>query len=106
MVRDWMDTLTDDERRRLLPAGSWVDQKSDATAPLTYGVGTAIHDFARAVRGGGRPEITAELGRVAVATCCAMLESAQMNCPVDVHDVMSGAIGAAQGPLNQALGLC
>jgi len=106
MVSAWMAELSDEDRQRLLPPGSWVPGVSEGTAPLTYGVGAAIHDFARAVREGGSPEITAEVGRVAVATCCAMLESAHVEGPVDVDDVLSGAIAAAQEPLNRAIGLC
>lgn len=106
MVAAWMASLCDHDRARLFPAGSWVAGVSEATAPLTYGVGAAIHDFARAVREGGRPEITAELGRIAVATCCAILESAQIEAPVDLDDVLSGAVAAAQRPLNRALGIC
>lgn len=95
------------ERQRLLPAGAW-----DASAPrslwgqpLTYGVGLALHDFARAVRTATPPEIGVEEGRAAVAVCCAMRESALRGAPVRVADVLAGTIVDAQLPLDRAIGL-
>lgn len=106
MIATWIDQLAPEHRAQVLPHGAWIeDSEALATEPLTYGVGLAIHDFARAARSGTQPEINAEQARRAVATCCAMLESAELGTRVDVDDVLSGALRAGQAPLNQAIGL-
>lgn len=106
-VQRYLLSLDADERQRLLPQGTWEadEPRSIATRPLTYGVGVAIHDFARAVRGGGTPEITPETARLAVATCYAIQESAALERPVRLRDVLSGELAQAQRPLNEAIGL-
>jgi len=106
LVNGWLESLSPSERHRLLPQGAWKrgHDGSVATEPLSYGVGVAIHDFARAVRTGTDPEITAERARRAVATCCAMMESARAGAPGRLDQVLSGEIRAAQAPLNHAIG--
>lgn len=106
-VREWLASLSDVQRNEWLPAGAWtgVGTGSVATKPLSYGVGVAIYDFARAVRLGRDPEITAEMARRAVATCCAIWESAHLQRPVKVEQVLAGQLRGAQTPINTALGL-
>lgn len=106
MIATWIDRLAPEQRAHLLPRGAWIEESEAlATEPLTYGVGLAIQDFARAARSGTQPEINAEQARRAVATCCAMLESAELGTRVNVEDVLSGALRAGQALLNQAIGL-
>ena len=106
-VADWLAALPEAERQRLLPRGAWPGRAGPAVAtqPLSYGVGLAIHDFARAVRSGTAPEIGPVEARAAVATCCAILESAESGAPVAVAEVLAGRLRAAQAPLDRALGL-
>lgn len=106
-VSEWLAALSDADKQELLPAGAWtsIDKGSVATEPLSYGVGLAIYDFARAARMGRSPEITVELARRAVATCCAIWESAHLQTPVSVDQVLAGKLRAAQSPINAALGL-
>jgi predicted dehydrogenase len=106
-VSEWLAALSDSEKQELLPAGAWtsLDKGSVATDPLSYGVGLAIYDFARAARMDRHPEITVELARRAVATCCAIWESAHLQTPVSVDQVLTGKIRAAQSSINAALGL-
>jgi predicted dehydrogenase len=106
-VADWLAAMSVAEREDLLPQGAWTEigKGSVATEPLSYGVGVAIYDFARAARTGRDPEITAELARRAVATCCAIWESAYLKAPVSVDEVLTGKLRTAQLPINQALGL-
>lgn len=107
VVAAFVRTLDATERNHLLPAGAWDEAapRSVWGAPLTYGVGLAIHDFARAIRTGMAPEITPSTARAAVAACHAIRESAHLNEPVSVADVLSGKISASQRTLNQAIGL-
>lgn len=95
------------ELQCLLPQGAWTRGRegSIATDPLSYGVGVAIYDFARATRTGTAPEIPAERARRAVALCCAMMESAKAGAPVRMEQILSGEIRAAQAALNNAIGL-
>ena len=106
-VAEWVAALSPHDREMYLPSGAWstVDQGSQATEPLSYGVGIAIHDFARAARTGRQPEVTAEIARAAVATCCAIWESAHLHAPVRVDQVLAGKLREAQSPMNEALGL-
>ncbi|MBO1325553.1 Gfo/Idh/MocA family oxidoreductase [Acetobacter sp. TBRC 12305] len=106
-TRTWLDGLSAEQRALLLPEGAWDRRTvlSDPTDPLTYGVGVALYDFARAVRGGTSPEICADVARRAVAVCCAVMESDLLRAEVAVADVLSGRISAAQAPLNTALEL-
>ncbi|MFN3260157.1 MAG: Gfo/Idh/MocA family protein [Pikeienuella sp.] len=107
LVAAWLGSLAPDTRQRLLPEGVWTRGRdgSVATEPLSYGVGVAIHDFARAVRTGTAPEIPADRARRAVALCCAMMEAAHAGAPVRMEQILSGEIRAAQAALNQAIGL-
>lgn len=107
LVAAYVGGLDAAERDRLLPAGAWDENapRSLWGAPLTYGVGLAIHDFARAVRVGIPPEITTEMGRKAVATCHAIRESAHLGEPVRVADVLSSNLSTAQSTLDRAIGL-
>lgn len=107
LVADWLAKLDPAERQRLLPEGAWTRGRdgSVATDPLSYGVGVAIHDFARAARTGTAPEIPAERARRAVALCCAMMESARAGVPVRLEQILSGEIRAAQAALNHAIGV-
>lgn len=107
VVAEWLARLSCDERGRLFPDGAWKSRPggSVATDPLSYGVGVAIHDFARAVRTATQPEIGLAQARRAVAICCAMMESAHSGAAVRVDQVLSGEIADAQGGLNLAIGL-
>lgn len=107
VVAAYVRGLDAEARQRLLPPGAWDDSAPLSLwgAPLTYGVGLAIHDFARAVQTGGAPEIPAELGRANVAACHAMRESSELGERVRVADVLSGKIAGAQRLLNEAIGL-
>lgn len=107
MTSAYVKSLASHERDWLFPSGAWDENSSLSSfvEPLTYGVGIAIYDFARAVRLNMQPEITAEMGRVAVATCFAMQESAHLKAPVKLADVLTGKIAGAQLPLNRAIGL-
>ena len=107
VVAGYLRGLDPEARQQLLPQGAW-DERAPLSlwgAPLTYGVGLAIHDFARAVQTGGAPEMPAELGRANVATCHAMRESSELGERVRVADVLSGRIAGAQRLLNEAIGL-
>lgn len=107
LVAGWIAGLSPDVRQRLLPDGAWSRGRdgSVATEPLSYGVGVAIHDFARAARTGSAPEIPADRARRAVALCCAMMEAARAEAPVRMEQILSGEIRAAQAELNHAIGL-
>jgi predicted dehydrogenase len=107
LVAGWIGGLSPDARQRLLPDGAWMRGRdgSVATEPLSYGVGVAIHDFARAARTGTEPEIPADRARRAVALCCAMMEAARAEAPVRMEQILSGEIRAAQAALNLAIGL-
>jgi predicted dehydrogenase len=103
----YIEGLGPGERAWMFPSGAWDEKTtvSSSVQPLTYGVGISIYDFARAVRLNSQPEITAEVGRLAVATCCAMQESADMKAPVKLADVLAGKIAGAQLSLNRVIGL-
>jgi predicted dehydrogenase len=107
LVTAWLGGLSQKARERLLPEGAWTRGRdgSVATEPLSYGVGVAIHDFARAARTGTAPEIPADRARRAVALCCAMMEAARAEAPVRMEQILSGEIRAAQAALNHAIGL-
>ncbi len=107
LVAAWLAGLAPDARERLLPDGAWTRGRdgSVATDPLSYGVGVAIHDFARAARTGTAPEIPPDRARRAVALCCAMMEAARAGAPVRMEQVLSGELCAAQAALNHAIGL-
>lgn len=107
VVADYVGGLDAASRQRLLPAGAW-DERAPLSLwgePLTYGVGLAIDDFARAIRTGSAPEIPAELGRANVATCHAIRESSDLRARVRVADVLSGKCANAQRLLNESIGL-
>lgn len=107
VVAEYVRGLDAVTRQQLLPAGAWDETapRSLWGEPLTYGVGLAIHDFARAVGTGGAPEIPAELGRANVAACHAIRESSEIGAPVRIADVLSGKIAGAQRLLDQSIGL-
>lgn len=107
LVDDWLNSLSDEAREEILPAGTWETDTfiADATEPLTYGVGLAIFDFATAVREKREPEINAETARASVAVCCAMMESAHLGQRVQVADVLSGKLRDGQKALNDFIGL-
>jgi predicted dehydrogenase len=68
-------------------------------------IGIELDDFAQAVRSGGQPEISGQGGLVAVAGVWAVAESRRLGQAVAIDDVISGAIDAAQAPVNAHLGL-
>lgn len=107
VVAAYVRELDATERQRVLPSGAWDERARHSLwgAPLTYGVGLAIHDFARAVKTGSTPEVSAEHGRVNVAVCHAIRESSEIGTRVRVADVLSGKTAGAQRLLNAAIGL-
>src|SRR5262249_54756188 len=61
------------------------------------------HDFGKAIREGGPPEVTADLGARAVAIAYALLESGLSGVAVRVDDVLSGRIDAYQQEIDAGL---
>lgn len=68
-------------------------------------IGVELDDFANAVRSGTEPEIDGQGGLVAVAGVWAVAESRHLGRPVALDEVISGAVDAAQAPVNAHLGL-
>ncbi len=62
-------------------------------------------DFARAVLGGGSPEVDGEQGIKAMALAYGFCESAHMRSPVLVRDVEAGQVDAYQTEIDMTLGL-
>lgn len=104
---DYLKSLGDAERTRLFPKGSYDDEDLEGSnrAPLRFGVGAEIVDFARAVREGRQPEVTLEDGRYAVAVAYALLEAANAERDVTVASVLAGEVRAWQEPVDAALNL-
>ena len=107
VVAEWMARLSPEERIRMFPDGAWKSRPDGSVAadPLSYGVGIALYDFARAIRTGAQPEIPVAQARKAVAVCCAMMESARSGRVVQIEQVLSGEIAQAQAELNHAIGV-
>jgi len=62
-------------------------------------------DFIDSVLNQRRPEITAEDTLRAKAVCLAIYESATVNAPVRVQDVIDGKVSAYQDPINAHWGI-
>jgi hypothetical protein len=82
---------------------------TDYDHPFEYAdaalIGIELDDFAQAVRTGGPPEVGAAGGLAAVAGVWAVAEAHHLGQAVEIADVASGALGAAQAPVNAHLGL-
>ncbi|XBB65565.1 Gfo/Idh/MocA family oxidoreductase [Nocardioides sp. WV_118_6] len=104
-IRAWADGLDADAREHWLPLGTWNpdDITLDVQDPVRYGVAYEIHDFARAVATGGRPEIGGPEGTDDLAAAIALLESSLSGGPVQVADVAAGVVTRWQDPLDERL---
>jgi predicted dehydrogenase len=67
-------------------------------------IGIELDDFARAIRSGRPAEIGGYGGLAAVAGVWAVAESQHLGDAVEIADVASGAVGAAQAPVDAFLG--
>jgi predicted dehydrogenase len=68
-------------------------------------IGIELDDFARSVRSGEPPEVDGDAGLAAVAGVWAVAESRHLERAVAIADVASGALRAAQAPVDAHLGL-
>ena len=68
-------------------------------------IAMGLQDFANAIIEGGRPEVTGEVGRDAVALTYAFLESGHVRQPVSFADVVEDRVNAYQQEINESAGL-
>jgi predicted dehydrogenase len=68
-------------------------------------IGIELDDFATAIRTGGPPEVGGAGGLAAVAGVWAVAESQLLGRAVGIEEIASGALGAAQEPVDRHLGL-
>lgn len=68
-------------------------------------LGVEIADFIAAVLDGRPPEVDGHAGARAVAVVLAVMESAALDQPVRVNDVLSGAVHTYQDDIDAVLGL-
>jgi len=83
--------------------------------PWTYGfdfpvtdrkiIAREYHEFAECIRNGTIPEVNATVAKRAVALVYALFESAQLNRPVTIAEVESGAVDTYQREIDQHIGL-
>jgi predicted dehydrogenase len=106
-ISEYLAALAAEERERLFPEGTFDPHNlvGSNTAPLRFGVGAEIVDFARAVTAGRSPEVSLEDGQLAVAVAYAFLESAETGRAIKVADVLAGRERTWQEPIDRELGL-
>jgi predicted dehydrogenase len=78
-----------DQTARVLPDGEEADP---AHGPMFTGHARQYRDIVEAVRTGRRPDVTLDDALLAVATVQAVYESARTGTPVQVAEVLAGAI--------------
>jgi predicted dehydrogenase len=93
IIKEYMATLSDDEKNRLFPLG------------FTNGVHIECYDFLDAIQNGREPEVTGEVGMRAKAICESIYESAYCGQAVKYDDVLSGKINAYQSQIDNFWGL-
>lgn len=88
--KEYLMTLTDEEKARLFPYG------------CTHNFGIEVWDFADAIRNHRKPEVDGEEGLRSKALCEACFESAAMGGkPVKYDEVLSGKVNAYQKPIDE-----
>jgi len=82
-------------------------QEKERCFPFGLKDGFALEflDFLRAIERSKAMEVTGEEGLRDLATAYAVVESAALNRPVAVADVLAGQVETYQAPLNQHYGL-
>lgn len=91
--KEFLNTLTADEKEKLFPHG------------IQNAVTLGIYDFLDAIRNNREPEVTGWDGFAASAICDAIYESAYCGESVKVDDVISGKVEAYQADINEHWGL-
>ncbi|HWK44478.1 MAG TPA: Gfo/Idh/MocA family oxidoreductase [Stellaceae bacterium] len=89
MTRDYLARVDTEKDRRLAPGSFEPVVYSNPNEPLTYGVGSALHDFVHAIRSGESPEIDPFDGLRTLRVCDAILRSARERRTVEISDEMS-----------------
>ena len=80
-------------------------KRRDFPLGLTDTFALCFYDFFTAIERGGRMEADGEEGLRDTATAFAMLEASRAGRPVRVEEVLSGAVAAAQRPIDEHFGL-
>ncbi|RLE07343.1 hypothetical protein DRJ00_08315 [Candidatus Aerophobetes bacterium] len=93
LKKEFLATLTEDERRRLFPAGQ------------NHPEGNVIGDFCDAILNDRKPEIDGLQGLKDVAIPMAVYESAWLDEPVKVKDIEECRIENYQQEINEALNI-
>ncbi|MCX7776850.1 MAG: Gfo/Idh/MocA family oxidoreductase [Armatimonadetes bacterium] len=93
LVNKFMESITDEERKRLFPMG------------ITDSVAIELHEFIEGVLNRKPIETDGNEGYKSQAICMAVYESALLNAPVKVEAVARGEIEGYQAELNRQLGL-